>query len=518
MPGPVEGSRRWWILAAMTGTLSMMMLDATVVSVALPSIQADLDMGQTELQWVVNAYLLALAAFVAVAGRISDMFNRVGVLIAGVALFVVCSALCGLAQSDAWLIAARALQGLGAALMIPPTATIVTNTFGIEERGRAIGIYAGLSMIFLSLGPLIGGVFTESLDWRWVFWINLPVGAATIAMVVWTKPEGRVEAGGRMDIPGLVTLVPGLAALVLALMEASNWGWGSTRTIALLAAGIVLLIVFVLIERGAKAPLIELRLFGVRNFRGDTVVLFFAQFALIGLTIFGAIFTQDVLDFTPLEAGLGMLPITLPLLVAAPLAGRVYDRAGPRAIVTAGTLAAALGFGITAAVLPELDYWLLVPGYVLIGIGVGVVMSPTNTDAMSSAPMNLRGQASGTIQTVRQVGGTVGIALLGTLVATIQDRRLSDLLLGLGESEAAVERSERILAEDPAAQAELVKGASPAEVQAILDSARDSMVDGVAAAYWASGGAMLLASLVAFLILRRTRYADEPGDVAPAVA
>ena len=166
MAPPADSSRRWWILAAMTGTLSMMMLDATVVSVALPSIQADLDMGQTELQWVINAYLLALAAFVAVAGRISDMFNRVGVLIAGVALFVVCSALCGLAQSDAWLIAARALQGIGAALMIPPTATIVTNTFGVEERGRAMGIYAGLSMIFLSLGPLIGGVFTQALDWR----------------------------------------------------------------------------------------------------------------------------------------------------------------------------------------------------------------------------------------------------------------------------------------------------------------------------------------------------------------
>jgi len=518
MAPPADSSRRWWILAAMTGTLSMMMLDATVVSVALPSIQADLDMGQTELQWVVNAYLLALAAFVAVAGRISDMFNRVGVLIAGVGLFVVCSALCGLAQSDAWLIATRALQGLGAALMIPPTATIVTNTFGVEERGRAMGIYAGLSMIFLSLGPLIGGVFTEALDWRWVFWINIPVGAATIAMVIWTRPEGRVEAGGRMDIPGLVTLVPGLAALVLALMEASNWGWGSPRTVALLAGGTLLLIAFVVIERRAPAPLVELRLFSVRNFRGDTLVLFFAQFALIGLTIFGAIFTQDILGFTPIEAGLGMLPITLPLLVAAPLAGRVYDRAGPRAIVTAGTLSAALGFGITAAVLSDLDYWLLVPGYVLIGAGVGMVMSPTNTDAMSSAPINLRGQASGAIQTVRQVGGTVGIALLGTLVASVQDRRLSDLLLGLGEPESAVERSERILAEDPGARGDLVKGASPAQVQDILESARDAMVDGVTAAYWANGGVMLLASLAAFLILRRTRYADEPGDVAPAVA
>jgi EmrB/QacA subfamily drug resistance transporter len=351
------GSRRWWILAAMTGTLSMMMLDSTVVSVALPSIQADLDLTQTELQWVVNAYLLALAAFVAVAGRISDMFNRVQVMIAGIAIFVFFSAMCGLAQSETWLIGSRALQGIGAALMIPPTATIVVNTFGVDERGKAMGIYAGISMIFLSLGPLIGGVLTESLDWRWVFWVNLPVGLITIAMVLWTRPEGRVEGGQTLDKLGLVTLVPGLTLLVLGFMEASNWGWGSAKTIGAIAVGALLLVVFAFIERREASPLVELRLFGVRNFRGDTTVLFFAQFALMGLTIFGAIFTQDILGFTPIEAGLGLLPVTLPLLVAAPLAGRIYDRTGPRALATAGTLAAAIGFAITAAVLSEQEYW-----------------------------------------------------------------------------------------------------------------------------------------------------------------
>lgn len=173
-----------------------------MVSVALPSIQADLDLSQTELQWVVNAYLLALAAFVAVAGRVSDMFNRVHVMIAGIVVFVICSALCGLAESDTWLISSRAAQGIGAALMIPPTATIVVDTFGVDERGKAMGIYAGISMIFLSLGPLIGWLFTEALDWRWVFWINLPVGVTTIAMVLWTKPDGRVEGGSDSTGPG----------------------------------------------------------------------------------------------------------------------------------------------------------------------------------------------------------------------------------------------------------------------------------------------------------------------------
>ncbi len=515
---PDGGTRRWWILAAMTGTLSMMMLDSTVVSVALPSIQADLDLSQTELQWVVNAYLLALAAFVAVAGRISDMFNRVGVMIAGIAIFVTCSALCGLAESDAWLIGARALQGIGAALMIPPTATIVINTFAPEERGRAMGIYAGISMIFLSLGPLIGGVFTESLDWRWVFWINLPVGLVTIAMVLWTKPEGRVEAGQRLDKLGLITLVPGLTLLVLGFMEASNWGWGSAKTIAALGAGAILLVAFALIEHRVASPLVQLRLFRVRNFSGDTAVLFFAQFALIGLTIFGAIFTQDLLGFTPIEAGLGMLPVTLPLLVAAPLAGRVYDRAGPRGIVAAGTLTAAIGFAATAAVLGELEYWMLVPGYVLIGAGIGVVMSPTNTDAMSSAPPKLRGQASGTIQTVRQVGGTMGIALLGTLVATVQNDRLSDLLLGLGESEARVESAERILAEDPAGQAEITGGLSAEQARQVAEGSQDAIVDGIAAAYWVAGGAMLLAAIVAFTVLRRMEYADDSAEPAPVAA
>ncbi len=512
------GARRWWILAAMTGTLSMMMLDSTVVSVALPSIQADLDLSQTELQWVVNAYLLALAAFVAVAGRISDMFNRVHVMILGVAVFVFFSAMCGLAQSDVWLIGSRALQGVGAALMIPPTATIVVNTFGVEERGKAMGIYAGISMIFLSLGPLIGGLFTESLDWRWVFWINLPVGLVTIAMVLWTKPDGRVEAGQRLDWPGLLTLVPGLTLLVLGFMEASNWGWGSAKTIGAIGVGAVLLVVFALIERRARSPLVELRLFGVRNFRGDTTVLFFAQFALIGLTIFGAIFTQDILGFSPIEAGLGMLPVTLPLLVVAPLSGRIYDKVGPRGLATAGTLAAAIGFAITAAVLSEQDYWVLVPGYILIGVGIGLVMSPTNTDAMSSAPLQLRGQASGTIQTVRQVGGTMGIALLGTLVANIQNDKLSDLLLGLGESQAQVDSAERILAEDPAGQAEITQGLSPEQAQQVASGSQDAIVDGIAAAYWGASGALLVAAIVAFMVLRRMQYTDDAPEPTPALA
>jgi MFS family permease len=259
-------ARRWWILAAMTGTLSMILLDQTVVSVALPTIQRDLDTTQTELQWVVNAYLLSLAALVAVGGRLADMFNRVGVLIAGIVLFVGSSAACGLAQSETFLIAARVLQGVGAALMIPPTGAIVINTFAPAERGKAMGIYAGISMIFLSLGPLVGGLFTEYVSWRWVFWVNLPVGALTIAMILRTRPEGRVPPGQRLDVPGLLTLVPGLAAIVLPLMQSSTWGWGSAVTILLLAGGVLLVAAFIALETRVPSPLVQLRLFLTRNF------------------------------------------------------------------------------------------------------------------------------------------------------------------------------------------------------------------------------------------------------------
>jgi EmrB/QacA subfamily drug resistance transporter len=511
---PAESRHRWLILAAMTGTLAMMMLDATVVSVALPSIQRELDLTQTELQWVVNAYLLALAALVAVGGRLADMFNRVAVLIVGISLFALASAACGLADDELAILLARAVQGAGAALMIPPTGAIVINTFPPEERGKAMGVYAGVSMLALSLGPLVGGLFTEYADWRWVFWVNLPVAAATIAMVLWTRPPGQVERGQRLDWAGLATLVPGLAAVVLALMQSNTWGWGSASVLVLLGGGLLLLVVFVLIERRQRSPLVELGLFASRNFRGDSLVLFCVQFSLIALTVFGAIYVQDMLGFSPVEAGLGLLPLTIPLLFAAPIGGRIYDRAGPRLLVSTGCLLTGAGLLWTAAVLHELAYGWLVPGYVALGVGVGLVMSPTNTDAMGAAPAPLRGQASGMIQTVRQVGGTVGLAIVGAIVAGVQHDRLQDFLLGIGAPQSEVDSVQRILAEDAGSQRQIAEQVPAAELRQVTEAAKDAAVDGIAAAYWVAGGVVVLAAVAAWAILRRQPVARPDGAAA----
>ncbi len=299
MPKLTVKNRKWWILVTMTGTFSMVLIDSTVVSVALPTIQKDLDLGSAELQWIVNAYLLGLACLVAVGGRLADMFGQSRMFKIGIVIFVVASALSGLAQSGEWIISARAVQGVGAALMIPPTMAIVINAFPVKERGTAMGIYAGISMVFLALGPMVGGLFTEYWSWRMVFYINLPIGIAVIVLSLLTVPKDRPTSKPVLDYPGLVTLVVGLVAFVLALMQSSVWGWESALTLGLLIGGALMIVLFVLIEPKMKNALVELRLFHSRNFSGNAAVLFLVQFILMGLTVFGSIWVQKRVGLQP---------------------------------------------------------------------------------------------------------------------------------------------------------------------------------------------------------------------------
>jgi EmrB/QacA subfamily drug resistance transporter len=442
----------------MTGSLSMVLIDETVVSVALPTIQRDLHTTEAGLQWVVNAYLLALAAFVAVGGRLGEMYGQARIFRIGVAVFLAASAACGFAPTEELLITARAVQGVGAALMIPATGAIVVNAFGVGERGRAMGIYAGVSMIFLALGPLVGGVLTEGITWRAVFWVNLPVGLVMLALSLVTLEHDRPEEDARIDWGGALTLVPALVAIVLALMQAQTWGWESAATIALLAGGAVLLVAFVLVERRVRQPLIALGLFRSRNFTVDNAVLGLVQFALTGMTVFGAIYVQDLLGFGPIAAGLSLLPLTVPLLVLAPRTGRLYDRVGPRLLVGAGAAVLAVSLAWTALVLDQLSYGWLVAPYILAGVGLAMIMTPASTDAMNTAPAALRGEASGVMQTVRQVGGTVGLALMGTAAASA-----------------------------------------------------DNLVDGTEAAYWVGTAAIGIGAVAGLLLLRHVRAADDPS-------
>jgi EmrB/QacA subfamily drug resistance transporter len=509
VPGITDANRKWWICGTMTLALSMILIDQTVVSVALPTIQRDLDFSQTALQWVVNAYLLAIAAFVAVGGRVGDIVGNDRIFKIGAAVFVLSSVACGLAGSEAVLLSARAVEGIGAAAMIPATGAIVLNAFAPDERGKAMGIYAGVSMIFLALGPLLGGFLTEDVTWRAVFWVNVPIGIVMLLLAHVTVPHSKPLPNVRFDWLGLVTIVPGLCAIVLALMQSQVWGWGSAKTIGCLAGGAVLLVVFVVVELRTEQPLIQLRLFRSRNFSGDGFILFCVEFALIGLTVFGAVWVQDVLGFTPIQSGLSLLPLTIPLLFVAPVIGKVYDRVGPRAIVAGGCLLVAIALGWSAAQLHQLSYAWLVPSYLLMGIGIGMIMSPTNTDALNAAPPKDRGEASGVIQTLRQVGGSVGLAIMGTIVANVQSDHIQAFVAA---NPADAQQVNAALAQSGGAA-----DASSAGVSAqVVDALHDALTSATSSSYWVAGGVMGLAAIVAFAVLRHVRASDAPAPVHTA--
>ena len=404
----------------MTGSLSMILLDQTVVTVALPSMSHHLHLGAGAQQWVVNAYVLSLAALVAFGGKLGDRIGRVSTFRAGVLVFFVASAVCGLAPNATGLIAARVAQGVGAALMWPASAAIMVSTFQLRERGRAMAMYAGISQVFLAAGPLLGGLLTEWVTWRAVFWLNVPVGIAALVMVRVARPDNTPQTGSRLSLGDLLLLTGGISLLVLGVQQANQWGWGSAATLTCISVGVTAMAGFIVMQLRSTDPLLNVRLFARRPFMGDSAVMGLLQFGLLPVVLYSSIYAQNLLGYSPVVAGLAALPLVLPLTAAAQVGGRWFDRAGVRSPVVTGLAVATIGFLARAAATPSLNYWLGVPGLILIGVGLGLTLSPTNTDALNRAAAEERGQASGLIQTVRQLGGTFGVAIVGAVILALE--------------------------------------------------------------------------------------------------
>jgi EmrB/QacA subfamily drug resistance transporter len=418
MPETDDHRRRSWLLAAMAGVLGLILLDQTVVGVALPTIREDLGMSQVTAHWVVNAYLLLFAGLVVAGGRLGDMISLRRLFVGGMVLFGAASAMAGLAESDVWLISARGVQGIGAAVILPASTAILTREFEPGERGMALGVYAAIGTVFVALGPLVGGFLTETLSWRWIFWINLPLVAAIalVVLVLWTEPA-HVQGPRRFDYSGLVTLVLGLGALVFAIMEGPDWGWQHPLIWALLAGGAMLLVLFVLAERQAPLPLIELDLFRSPLFSVCSLMLFAAQFNQIALFVFGALYLQDVLQMSALQAGLAMLVAVAPIpLVAVPV-GRIGDRFGQHWPSIAGLALTGLGMiGLAAAVAFE-RYALMVAPMIVWGVGIPFLFGPSQRAMMNAVTSDKQGQAAGIGRGAQQMGGTIGMAVCGALFA-----------------------------------------------------------------------------------------------------
>ncbi|HEX2045811.1 MAG TPA: MFS transporter [Gaiellaceae bacterium] len=470
-----EENRRWWTLGALAFALFMIMLDNTVVNVALPSIQRDLGIGLSELEWTVNAYALTFAVLMLSGGKLADFFGRRRVFLIGLAVFTLSSLVCGLATTGGTLIGARTVQGVGAALMMPATLSIISATFPPHQRGMAIGIWAGVSAMALAIGPLIGGLLTQHIDWSWIFFVNVPIGVLGFVVGRLVIRESRdTSEEQRLDVPGLLASGVALFALTFALVEGNAYGWSDPVILGLFALAALALAAFVLLELRQRAPMLELGLFRSPTFAGANVVALLVTLAMFGVFFFMSIYMQNVLAYSAVETGAAFLPMTVLIILIAPAAGRFSDRIGSRWLMTAGMTLLSISLVLFSRLGLDSGFWDIFPGLIVGGLGMASVMTPMTAAALGSVPVAKAGVGSGVLNTFRQVGGALGIAVMGAIVAAHVD-------LSGGRP-------------DPA-----------------------SFIDGFRTALLVSAGFALLGAVVAAATVRKHRHL-EPRDLAEAAA
>lgn len=413
-----EENKKWWTLAAVSFGLFMIMLDNTVVNVALPAIQRDLHMQLSELEWIVSGYALTFAALMLIGGKLADAYGRRLIFVLGIVVFTVASLFCGLASSGDMLIAARVVQGAGAALMNPATLSIIAVTFPPKQRGTAIGIWAGVSALALAIGPLVGGLLTEHAGWNWIFFVNIPVGILGVAASFVLIDESRDESHERLDLPGLATSGIGLFALTYGLIEANNYGWGSARIVGAFVVAAVSLTAFILLERHRPAPMLDLTLFRNRTYVGANLAMLLVSLAMFGVFFFVSLYMQNILGYSAVETGAAFLPMTILVIVVAPLAGRASDRWGSRWLMAVGMVLLAAQLAYFSQLSTSTTFWQLLPALVLGGVGMSMTMTPSSAAAMRAVPVEKAGIGSGVLNACRQVGGSMGIALMGAIMAS----------------------------------------------------------------------------------------------------
>ena len=410
-------NRKWWTLAAVSFGLFMIMLDNTVVNVALPAIQSDLAADLSELQWIVTGYALSFAALMLIGGKLADAYGRRLMFVVGILVFTLSSLWCGLADSGDTLIAARVVQGIGAALMNPATLSIIAATFPPKQRGMAIGIWAGVSALALAIGPLAGGLLTEHLSWHWIFFVNVPVGALAIAASLLLITESRDDTHESLDLPGLGASALGLFALTYGLIEANTYGWTSGRILGSFAVAVIALAGFVTIERRRRAPMLDLTLFRSGTYAGANVAMLLVALAMFGVFFFVSLYMQNVLGYSAVQAGAAFLPMTLIIILVAPLAGKASDKYGSRWLITIGMLLLSIQLLYFSQLSANSSFWNLLPAFIVGGIGMSLTMTPTAAAATRAVPVEKSGVGSAVLNAMRQVGGSVGIALMGAIVA-----------------------------------------------------------------------------------------------------
>ncbi|MFF3684379.1 MFS transporter [Streptomyces sp. NPDC002187] len=419
-PGTARSPRTWAVILAACAGQFLVVLDVSVVNVALPSMRADLRLSATGLQWVLNAYSIAFAGFMLLGGRAADIFGRKRMFLVGLGLFTAASVAGGLAVEGWQLLAARAVQGLGAAVLAPATLTIITAAVPQgPARTRAIGTWAAVGAAGGAAGGLVGGVLTDLLSWRWVLLINVPVGAAVLVAAAAWLTEGRASGSRRLDLPGAVLVTGGLAAVAYGIVQTEESGWTAGATVLPMLGGLTLLGLFVAVEARTAAPLMPLKVFRSRAVTAANVTMTVCGSASFAMWFFMTVYAQNVLDYTPLEAGLALIPSSLSVVLGSKIAPRLMAKGGARNVAVLGALIAAVGFGWQSTMTADGGFLTAIAGPgILMMTGAGLAMTPLATLATSSAGPGDAGLVSGLINTSRTMGGALGLAILTTVAAS----------------------------------------------------------------------------------------------------
>lgn len=454
LPGSRLRGNPWWILAAVSVGVIMVGLDASVVAIANPRIAADLNASLSDLQWITDSYLLALASLLIFGGKLGDMFGRRRMFLIGVVGFAATSVGIGLIGTVSGVIALRALQGVFGALLMPATLAIVRNAFPPHKLNTAIGIWGAASGVSVAAGPILGGLLVERFSWESVFYINVPIALVAVLLGVGAIVESRGEDSRHLDIAGILTLSGGLSLLVFGLIKAPEWGWLDPQTLGVLLSGALVLVGFVVIERNAAEPLLPLRLFANRSLSIGAAVVTVNFFALFGALFFMTLFLQNLQGWSPLATGVRTLPLSAAMVVAAPLSGVLTEKFGPRPSMVSGLVAVAGGLVLLSRLAADSGYGAIWPAFALLGTGIGLVLTASSEAIVGNAPVDDAGVAGGLQSTSVQLGAVLGTTILGSVLSSKVGSALPDSLAANG---VPVEVAEKL-----SAAGELVsKGVAP---------------------------------------------------------
>jgi EmrB/QacA subfamily drug resistance transporter len=505
------GGNKTLVLTAMIFAVSMTFIDQTIVSIAAPQIQHELGLTNTGVQWAVNAYLLTLAAFFAFGGRLGDTVGHRKMVVIGVVVFAGASALCGLTPTgsiaEAWIVTFRAIQGIGGALMYPAALAIVVNTYPLRERGRALALFFGVAGGLTSVGPILGGYLAE-WTWRAIFWVNIPVAVIALILIAVSHPT-TAHRPARMDYRGLVLIVAGVSLSIIGFQQANIWGWDNPATWISIILGVVLLVVFFLVEARTPEPLISVGIFRIRPFLVQNIILGISMTVFVPVFFFASVYAQIALGRSASQAGLFLLYFFIGFVIAAQIGGRMLDRGGAKRPVVIGCVLGAVGFWLWGNKVTDLSFAKQEWYVILAGAGIGFMLGPASTDAVNRASRLSYGEATGITQTVRNYAASLGFAILGTILVSSLTSRVTSSLVALGVPQAKAARQAASIAQ----QSHGGGGSGSSAGANIPHFIRLDFAYATRNVLWVMAGVMAAAGIVAIVGLKRG--VQQPGEAMP---